>query len=233
MPSFSISLVEAEAAADHADRADDRGGVANDLIGRAGDHVAAGRADIFDEGDDRELALGGKLANAPEDQVRLHRRTAGRVDRQRHRARMPHRESPLQHAGDTAEREAGTQWHDRADHARQPHHRHDRNVAAQLCWQYRPQQLDGLIDPGGIGFCHGPFCRPFAVAHNQLSAARAAITAAMWRKTLAAKGSRINLRWPAEARQHRAGSRWPPESGGLAHRSRSTAAAAATARGCA
>ena len=55
MPSLSISLAKAERAADHADRADDRKRIADDLVGGAGQHVAAGGADILDEGDDRQF----------------------------------------------------------------------------------------------------------------------------------------------------------------------------------
>ena len=45
--------VEAEARRDHADRADDRGRVGEDLVARAGDHVAAGRRRVLDEHEDR------------------------------------------------------------------------------------------------------------------------------------------------------------------------------------
>ena len=50
-------LGKAERRADHADRADDRGRVGDDLVGRAGDHVAARGRDVLDEGDDRALLL--------------------------------------------------------------------------------------------------------------------------------------------------------------------------------
>src|SRR5207249_9110013 len=44
---------KSESAAEHPDRADDRGLIADDLIGRAGDHVAARSRNIFRECDDR------------------------------------------------------------------------------------------------------------------------------------------------------------------------------------
>ena len=102
-------LVEAERAADHADRADDGGCIGDDLVGRAGDHVAAGRRDILDEGDHRHLLLVGERADAPVDQMRLRRRAARRIDRQRDRADVAHGEGALQRARDTGERQAGLQ----------------------------------------------------------------------------------------------------------------------------
>ena len=48
-PELLDRLVEAERGADHADRPDDRGRIADDLVGRAGDHVAARGRDVLDE----------------------------------------------------------------------------------------------------------------------------------------------------------------------------------------
>ena len=55
---------EAEGAADHPDRADDRGRIADDLVAGAGDHVAAGGGDVLGERDHRSLVLGRELADA-------------------------------------------------------------------------------------------------------------------------------------------------------------------------
>jgi len=77
-------ILEAEARADHADRAHDRGGIGDDLVGGAGQPIAARGGDILDEGDHRQLLLGRQQADALGNQGRLHRRSAGRVDRQRH-----------------------------------------------------------------------------------------------------------------------------------------------------
>ena len=78
-------VLEAEARRDHADRADDRGGIGDDLVGGAGEPVAARGGDVLDEGDHRQLLLARQQADALADQRRLHRRAARRVDRQRHR----------------------------------------------------------------------------------------------------------------------------------------------------
>src|SRR3546814_9831040 len=49
--------LEAEAGRDDADRADDRGLVRQDLVGRTGQPVAAGRGDILDERDHRHVVF--------------------------------------------------------------------------------------------------------------------------------------------------------------------------------
>ena len=111
-------LLEAEAGADHADRADDRGCVGEDLVGGAGQPVAARGRHVLDEGKHRQLLLVGQRADAPGDQRRLHRRAAGRVDRERHRLEAAEREGALQRRRRgrraTARRASGRR---RADHA--------------------------------------------------------------------------------------------------------------------
>ena len=57
-------LLKSERAADHADRAQDRRRIAEDLIARAGDHVAAGGRDILDEHQHRQLLFRGELPDA-------------------------------------------------------------------------------------------------------------------------------------------------------------------------
>ena len=52
--------LEPEALADHSDRADDRRGVGVDLVRRAGEPVAAGRRDVFAEGEHRHVVLVGQ-----------------------------------------------------------------------------------------------------------------------------------------------------------------------------
>ena len=88
--------VEAETRRDDADRADDGGRVGEDLVARAGDHVAAGSRRVLDEDEDRQLLLLGERANAAEDQVRLRGRSAGRVDHHRDGLRARDREGPLE-----------------------------------------------------------------------------------------------------------------------------------------
>src|SRR5215813_6621413 len=95
---------KAERAANDPDGADDGGGIAEDLVSGAGDHVAAGGSDILGKGDHRTRILGRELADAPIDQVRLHRRTAGRIDQQRDRPRVTHLEGALERTSDGSER---------------------------------------------------------------------------------------------------------------------------------
>src|SRR4029077_1709062 len=85
---FRDQLVEAERAADDTDRADDRMRIGDDLVAGAGDHVAAGGGGVLDEGDDAAVFLLRQFADAAEDQVRLCRRAARRIDGERHRRRV-------------------------------------------------------------------------------------------------------------------------------------------------
>ena len=101
-------LDEAEAGGDDADRADDRGRVDDDLVAGAGDHVAAGGADILHEDEHRLFVLLGERADALVDQVRLHRRAARRIDHQRDCRRGLDAERLLQERRDRGERQART-----------------------------------------------------------------------------------------------------------------------------
>ena len=146
-------LGEAERAADHADRADDRKGIADDLVGGAGQHVAAGGADILDEGDDRKLLFLGQLPDAAEDQMRLRRRAARRIDDQRHGARVAHREGALQRAGDRSTSiSPGRNGVTHADDARQPHHRHHRDVGAKARRHQLRRSSSVRLRMSGIGW---------------------------------------------------------------------------------
>src|SRR5262249_5358352 len=79
-PAFDAELLhqlgKAERAADHSDGAENGGRIAEDPVPGAGDHVAAGGGDIPGKDDHRTRVLGRELADAPINQVRLHRRAA-------------------------------------------------------------------------------------------------------------------------------------------------------------
>ena len=153
MPIFAISLSKPNDAADDADRADDRVRIGDDLVGRAGDHVAAGGAGVFDEGDDLTLFLLRQFADAAEDQVRLHRRSARRVDRERDGRGAAHGERALERAGDAGERQARPQRRRKSDNAGQAHHRHDRTVAAKTPRNERTQRADGAAAKVSDALC--------------------------------------------------------------------------------
>src|SRR3546814_10745384 len=63
--------LEAEAGRDDADRADDRGLVRQDLVGRTGQPVAAGRGDILAERDHRHVVFDRKRTDTRRDESRL------------------------------------------------------------------------------------------------------------------------------------------------------------------
>ena len=145
-------LLEAKAAADHADRAEDRGRIAKNLVACTGDHVAAGCGDVFDEHQHRQFLFRGELPDPQIDLARLYRRPAGRIDRQRHRFGIFGTKGALQHFGDGGQRHARPQRRNRADHARQPHHRHDRDVAPQPRRHIFLQPADEARQPGAITY---------------------------------------------------------------------------------
>src|SRR5262249_40647682 len=89
-------LGKTERPTDNADGADDRGRIAENFVGGASDHIPAGGRDILGKGDHRARILGGELADAAIDQVRLHRRAAGPSDQQRERSSRPHAEGPFE-----------------------------------------------------------------------------------------------------------------------------------------
>src|SRR5262249_7076394 len=70
---FLDQSAKAERPADHADRTDDRRWIADDLVARTGDHVAAGRRNVLDEYQIRQLLLVRELTDPQIDLVRLHR----------------------------------------------------------------------------------------------------------------------------------------------------------------
>src|SRR3546814_3377602 len=67
-------LGKAEARGNDADGADDRRRLHEDLVGRAGQPVAAGGRDVFAEGQHRHVLLPGHVADALGDQRRLRSR---------------------------------------------------------------------------------------------------------------------------------------------------------------
>ena len=66
---FVHQLGKAEGTPDDSDRADDRGGIAEDLVGGASDHVAARGGDILGKCDHRTRVLGRQLADTAVDQM--------------------------------------------------------------------------------------------------------------------------------------------------------------------
>ncbi len=66
--------------ADHADRADEGGLLAEDLVTRQRQPVTAGRGHVLGEGDDGDALLFGELPDATVKQCRLNRRAARRID---------------------------------------------------------------------------------------------------------------------------------------------------------
>ena len=56
-------LLKSEGAADHADRAQDRGRIAENLVARTRDHIAARGRDILDEHQHRQFLFRGELAD--------------------------------------------------------------------------------------------------------------------------------------------------------------------------
>src|SRR3546814_15041253 len=74
-------VLEAETGTDHADRPDDRGRRHADLVGGAGQPVAARGGDVLDEGEYRLVVLGREIADPGRDQLGLRRRAAGSEER--------------------------------------------------------------------------------------------------------------------------------------------------------
>src|SRR3974377_2250805 len=88
-------LREAEARADDADRAEDRGFLAEDFVAGEREPIPPRCRHILGKGDDRNVPLLGELANAPEEQRGLHRRTARRIDDDGDRYEVGDAERPL------------------------------------------------------------------------------------------------------------------------------------------
>src|SRR6266480_2419906 len=132
-PAFDAELLhelgKAERAADDSDGAEDGGGIAEDLVTGADDHVAAGGGHILGKDDRWARVLVSQLADACIDQVRLHRRAAGRIDQQRDRPRVAHVKGALERTGNGGKREAGFERRRKSDDAREPYHRNHRHAA--------------------------------------------------------------------------------------------------------
>ena len=115
----------------------------NDLVGGAGDHVAAGGRHVLGKRNHPNVLFRRKLADAAIDQMRLHRRSPGGVDQERDCACLAHPEGALEGARDIGEREAWLERRRQADHTRQTHHGNERHIAQEPLGQYRAQRLPG------------------------------------------------------------------------------------------
>ena len=149
-PKRSSSLSKPNARRDDADRADERGRVGENLVAGAGEHVAAGGAGVLDEGEHRQLLLLGERPDAAEDQMRLRRRSARRVDDDRDRRRVAGGEGPFQRRRHGGDRKPLPERHHGADHPRQPHHRDHRMGRAPAGRKEKPKALG----KGGEGAWH-------------------------------------------------------------------------------
>ena len=89
----------AEPRGDDADRAEQRRFFGVDFVAGERQPITARRRDILGKGEDRHAFLLGELADAAEQQCRLHRRATRRVDRQRDAAETRDREGALQRGG--------------------------------------------------------------------------------------------------------------------------------------
>ena len=67
---------------------------------------------------------------APISEMRLRRRTAGRIDHQRHRAGVTEAEGTVQRLGEAGDRKRRPERRRPSDDADEPHDRHDRQIAA-------------------------------------------------------------------------------------------------------
>ena len=124
-------LIEAEARGNHANAADDRRFVGVDLVAGERQPVAARRRHVLGEGEHANPGFRRQRADAPENQRRLHRRAARRVDRERHRLDAVEVEGALERALDRGERQPAAQRPDPADDAAEAHHADHRRQASQ------------------------------------------------------------------------------------------------------
>ena len=145
-PIFSISLVKAERAADHADRADDRGRIGDDLVGRAGDHVAAGGRDILDEGDHRHASSRRRARGcAGRSGATATAEPPGELIRQRDRAARGAREGAFERLATDGKRQTGPQRASKSRSRRTGAPPARPECRCESARQQRPQQLDGLV----------------------------------------------------------------------------------------
>jgi hypothetical protein len=121
-----------------------------------------GCRNVLDEYQHRKLLLDRKLADAVVNLVRLHRRSARRIDDDRHRLRAAHAECALENPRNARKRHTLPQRRHCADHAGQSHHRHDRRVAAKARRQPLPQAAQRCAHACfahvscRLGHAHGP-----------------------------------------------------------------------------
>jgi len=139
---------KAEAAGNDADGTDNGRRLGIDSVRRAGQPVAAGRADIFDKGIDLDVVFRRQVADAPGDQRRLHRRAARRIDRQRHRRQVLGLEGAFDARRQPLQAETPPEAAHGADDAGQRQHRDDGFGRAPA--------LDGHERAKGIDDAHGP-----------------------------------------------------------------------------
>ena len=134
---------KAERSADHADRADDRILVADDFVGCAGQHVAAGSADILDESQHRNVLFIRQLPDAADrsDAIARASRPGEFID-ERHGARMRRFKGALQCPGNRRQHDPRPQRRNHADDAAEPHDRHNGDVAAKAAWHQPGEKLN-------------------------------------------------------------------------------------------
>ena len=91
--------VDAKPGRNNADRAEKRGLFGIDFVAGQSEPIAARGGDILGKGEDRDRLLLGELADAAEQERRLHRRAARRVDRQRHTGEPRQRKGAVEGIG--------------------------------------------------------------------------------------------------------------------------------------
>src|SRR5262245_37138977 len=132
-------FVEAEARRNHTDRAHDRGGIGINFVARQGQEVAAGGGNILAKDVNALVLLGGKLANAAENEMRLHRRAARRIDDDGHTRQFRGIEGLLDGTGHRCQGKSRPQ---RCHHADGAGEAQDRNNRATVKKQHRlPREM--------------------------------------------------------------------------------------------
>jgi len=146
MPIFSISLVKPNDAPMTPIEPTIRGRIGDDLIRRAGDHVAAGSRDILDEREHRLLLLGREWRMRLKYEMRLHRRTTRRVDGERDGPRTRQAKARSSCLATFASVRPGRSGVEKSDHAGEPYHRNHGNVAAKPARQDRAEKVSGPFE---------------------------------------------------------------------------------------